>query len=421
MESSQVSKDQNFIGDEFVRSATYTEPRTVTLNTKYQGVPVIEAWTGYAVMVVSKSGKRRVEIGPKAVQLEYDESLEVLQLSTGKPKTTDKLFETAYLRVENNHITDILTVETEDHVTAELKLSYRVNFTGDSEKWFSVENYVKFLCDHERSVLRGAVRKYKIEAFYANSTEILRDIILGTAKSEGGKRLGATFEENGMHIVDVEVLKVTISDEAVRKKLDESQIAVVQSNIELATAKRNLEVFKQKELIAREESETKTATAKQKNDLAIAEAESGLKVILARLENTREETENQIEVEKLNQEKLKLVSDSGLERARKQEEYKLEMTTLNQKIALEGLKAEVEAVVAKFQAVAPRFTEALLALSNNEVMAKVAQAWNIQSIVGGTSISDALAKVFRGSPLEAKLQELLPKLPPKNGEPEKRA
>jgi hypothetical protein len=67
-----------------------TQPRSITLETKYQGVPTAEIWTGYAVLVVSKSGKRRVVKGPMAVQLEYDESFEVLQLSTGKPKTTDK-------------------------------------------------------------------------------------------------------------------------------------------------------------------------------------------------------------------------------------------------------------------------------------------------------------------------------------------
>jgi major vault protein len=37
----------------------------------------------------------------------------------------------------------------------ELKLVYRVNFEGDDSKWFAVENYVKFLCDHVRSVHEG--------------------------------------------------------------------------------------------------------------------------------------------------------------------------------------------------------------------------------------------------------------------------
>ena len=44
-------------------------------------------WVGYAVLVVDKQGQRRVEQGPKNLLLEYDETLEVIQLSTGTPKT----------------------------------------------------------------------------------------------------------------------------------------------------------------------------------------------------------------------------------------------------------------------------------------------------------------------------------------------
>ena len=63
-------------------------------------------WVGYAVMVVDKQGRRRVEQGPKNLLLEYDETLEVIQLSTGTPKTDDKLVETVFLRVLNNKVSD---------------------------------------------------------------------------------------------------------------------------------------------------------------------------------------------------------------------------------------------------------------------------------------------------------------------------
>ena len=49
--------------------------------------------------MTSKTGRRRVEIGPTTVLLDYDEGLEILTLSRGKPKTQDKLLETPYLRV----------------------------------------------------------------------------------------------------------------------------------------------------------------------------------------------------------------------------------------------------------------------------------------------------------------------------------
>ena len=163
LETSRVSGDQALVTDEFSRGSTYTQPRTITLDSKFQGAPQIAPWTGYAVLVTSKTGKRRVELGPTTVLLDYDEGLEILSLSTGKPKTTDRLLETPYLRVENNQVSDVVQVETADHVHVHIALSYRVNFEGDPVRWFSVENYVKFLCDHVRSVLKGHVRKLAVD------------------------------------------------------------------------------------------------------------------------------------------------------------------------------------------------------------------------------------------------------------------
>ncbi|HEV7554154.1 MAG TPA: hypothetical protein VGO00_01800, partial [Kofleriaceae bacterium] len=77
-------------GESLDRSNQFTKPRTIVFATKYEGVPSTNVWVGYAVLVVDKQGRRRVEQGPKNLLLEYDETLEVVQLSTGKPKTTDR-------------------------------------------------------------------------------------------------------------------------------------------------------------------------------------------------------------------------------------------------------------------------------------------------------------------------------------------
>src|SRR5262245_59555015 len=80
--------------------------RAAVLETRYDGVPSLGVWAGYAVLVVDKQGRRRVEQGPRNLLLEYDETLETLQLSTGTPKTDDKLIETVFLRVLNNKVSD---------------------------------------------------------------------------------------------------------------------------------------------------------------------------------------------------------------------------------------------------------------------------------------------------------------------------
>ncbi len=224
-------------GDSLDRTNQFTKPRTLVFNTKYEGVPSLNVWVGYAVLVVDKQGRRRVEQGPKNLLFEYDETLEVIQLSTGKPKTSDRLIETVFLRVLNNKVGDICVVETSDHVAVTLEYSMRVNFLGEPLRWFEVENYVKFLCDHVRSVLKGAIKKHSIEAFYAQSVEIIRDTVLGKADDKGG-RPGMKFAENGMHVTDVELLDVTIDDDGIAELLSTAQHEAVQANIAVLRARR---------------------------------------------------------------------------------------------------------------------------------------------------------------------------------------
>ena len=106
------------------RGTSYTKPRTITLETKFEGVVAIDIWTGYAVNVISKNGERRVVCGPQTVLLDYDQTLEVLTMSTGKPKTTDNCIQSVYLRHENNKVSDIINVETKDFVRCAVKVSH---------------------------------------------------------------------------------------------------------------------------------------------------------------------------------------------------------------------------------------------------------------------------------------------------------
>ena len=135
------------------RGTSYTKPRTITLDNKFDGVVSVDVWTGYAVNVISKDGQRKVVCGPKTVMLDYDPTMEELQMSTGRPKTTDSLIRTVFLRHENNKVSDLVNIETKDFVRCEVKVSYCVNFDkSQMDKWFNVENYVKYMCDTERII-----------------------------------------------------------------------------------------------------------------------------------------------------------------------------------------------------------------------------------------------------------------------------
>jgi major vault protein len=414
MEQSRVSGDQALVADEFSRASSYTQPRTVTLDTKFQGVPSTDVWTGYAIMIVSKTGKRRVEQGPTTVLLEYDESLEVLELSTGKPKTTDNLIRTVFLRIVNNKVSDIINVETADHVSVEIYLSHRVNFEGDPVKWFDVENYVKFLCDHVRSVLKGALKKVRVEDFYANFVDIIRDILLGKAVEEG-KRPGMFFPENGMRVCDVEVLRVTIGDERIRGLLDEAQHEVVKSQIELASAQRNLEMTQAKERIDREIAEIKTVTTKRHHELEVEVIGSQLAVLLSKIGSQLRQEEERKRAEIARQTVLDLTFDGDLARLRRQTEQQEEMSRAAQGREIERLRAEAEAMITRFQAAQPGFSEALLSLSHEETIVKVAEALSVQNFLGGKNFAEVVQKVFAGTPLQP-LMERLTAPPRKDGD-----
>lgn len=417
METSRVSGDQNVGGEEFSRGSSYTAPRTVTLDTKYQGAPSVDVWTSYAVQVVSKTGKRRVVLGPTTVLLDYDEGLEILELSTGKPKMTDTLLPTAYLLADNNKVTDYVTVETSDHVQVKLYLSYLVNFEGDSEKWFSVRNYIKLLCDRARSMLKGAVRKKRIEDFYRTATDEIRDLLLGK-HVEGGKRVGMLFEENGMHVADVEVLQVELLDKGIADMLNKSQQDVVRTNIELSGLKRQLDVTKEKELITRESTQAAAETKILRDKIEMELTASTLAVKLASIGNALREAD-ELNKTRLAEEALRnIATQSQLDRVRQEKEQEFEFLAREQAARIEFLKAEAETIVKRFSAATPGFNEALIALTNKDTLVKVAEAWNLQRALGGENVVESLTKVFAGTPLSALVNKMVgavPQLPNGNG------
>ena len=357
-------------------------------------------------MVVDKKGGRRVEQGPKNLLLGYDESLEVVQLSTGQPKSEDHTIQTVFLRVLNNKVSDICEVETSDHVQMRLRYALRVNFTGDAQRWFEVENYVKFLCDHVRSVLKGFVRKQTVETFSSAAIDLVRDCVLGKpAEAQGGKpeRPGMRFAENGMHVTDVEVLDVTIDDARIAELLQQAQHEAVESNITLLRSSRHLDVTRRQEEIEREESAARAETARQKAQLEIDHANARLAVALAQVAGSIKEFEEKKTAVAAKNAVLDVEHAAQLRRDRATAEQQQERDAAQQALRMQALAAEVDAVVRRFGAAQDGFSEALLAMSNQDMLARVAEAMSVQAFVGGKTLTDVVDKVFAGTPLQGVL------------------
>jgi len=403
-------------------------PKSVVVGSKFDNVPSIDLWTGYAVKVVSKTGERRVELGPKTILLDYDENLEVLELSMGKPKNTDNLMPTVYLRVSNNKVSDILTVETSDNIEVTIKLAYRVNFDVElKDHWFDVENYVKLLCDHTRSILKSVAKQNTIQEFYTNGMSIVRDTILHKVKNPEDPKLkrlakqaedgtddetdltGLYFSENGMRVTDVEVLDLQLNDERIAQILDEARKNVVVQNISLENSKRDLELTEENErinkakLTARQDTvrfqaeiEQETTGLELGNSLALLKSE--LDQVSARKEIVEATQANEQVDHEAELARAKDKEDATLAVRESSEELKQRSSKFAEELRQSGVTIDSEALIAQFASLQGGFTEALAALSRDDVAVKIAEATSVQSMIGGKSAVDVIAQILGNSP-----------------------
>lgn len=407
----------DFAGDVTDRGGTYSEPRSITLDgDKFNGVVAISPWKNYAAMLVRKDGTSRVVESPETALLEYDEEPHALKLSTGTPKSDRNPLVTAYLRVKNNSVSDLVTARTKDYVDVTIKVTYVASFTGDDKsKWFGVDDYTGYLCDRMRSMIMNCVGKTAIGDLFANSTDIIRDLILGKSGDGEQERPGRRLEEIALHISNVDVFEVTIHERIKSLLIGAQQDAIQQA----------------------------LALGKQERDVAFAKTSEGLKRALA-----AEISITEVEHEKLQREKIARVtetqmaavkSNADLAAARAVAEKELEtaksdvadivrgrdLATEQQRIdiatkdvVVENLRigAEVSAVTEKAKAITPDMIAALQRFGDDEMTTRTAEALaplKMLGVAGGKGILEVIGELVAGSQLSENLVKKLQK--PANG------
>ena len=386
MASTKTRGDIQTVGDELFRSSKYTKPRTIQLDSKYEGAVTVDVWPGYAIQIVKRTGERRVVTGPATILLEFDEFLESLALSTGKPKSDHHPLKTVYLQTRNNTVSDIVEAETKDMVNVGVTLAYRVNFLNEHRNnWFSVQDYVKLLSQHLRSIVRNYIKKMTIQELNENFTDLVRDLILGEA-SDAKTRDGKSFEENGMQIYDVEVLNLQIGDSDIDHLLKKAERETVRQNLSLLQNEKNL-VFNQKvEEMERTESEEKRKTE-------ILEHEHNLK----RLIEQQDEEKKTLIGEQSQQEILDELNTKKIARKKAEGDQRLEFDEAKADI-------EIKLVKEKLEAVNPKLSEAIITMGNQHVMEVLAK--NIKAQGGGLSNLfvkggfNEILEAVKGTPIE---------------------
>ena len=406
------------------RGTSYTKPRTITLDNKLDGVVSIDVWTGYAVNVISKSGKREVICGPQTVLLDYDQDLERLELSTGCPKTTDRPLRTVYLRHENNKVSDVISVETSDFVRANIKVSYCVDFDMDyKDKWFSVDNYVKYLTDRMRSLLKRAAKQYTINEFYQHYSDIVRAVVLGLGKdgqltaenaiaetmNHAGHRF---FSENGMFVHDVEVLDLSVQRDIENMLLD-SQHEMIRKTLELADAKREAEIAEALAVAEQKKQELRTQELLNKMDLQKQEAEHKL-AIQAQI-NRQQEAEDRAKRQAESDMQPILDAISAAKEAREAAEHTARQARIDaenkayieHQQALANVEAAKQAAYAEtvksiMSSITPDLIAAIEMGGKCDLMAMMTEHMSPYALANGESVVETTQKLLNGLPFDVR-------------------
>lgn len=386
------------------RGVSYTKPRTITLDTKYEGVVGVSVWTGYAINVVSKSGKREVVVGPTTRLLNYDETLEPVILSTGCPKTTDKPITTAYLRIENNKVSDYIQVETKDYVSVGIQVSYCVNFLEKyKDKWFSVENYIKYMTDRMRSMLKREVKKYDIQEFYANSTDIVRKVVLdkstGDAEKSEKQFNGRFFAENGMLVYDVEVLRVNV-DSDIAEILESHQLEMIDKALKLNDAKSRIELVEA--LNEAEKKENEMLTAKRMFNIDLEHKIATEKMAKEEEINAKKRAAAQAkaDAELALQDVLNQINEAKLARDKAENDAKVALQRELEAIEEAKQKAYAETIKEIVGSISPDLVAALTTKANAELLTEATKNMSPLAIARGESVADTLNTLLRGTTLE---------------------
>lgn len=371
------------------RGVSYTKPRTITLDTKYDGVVSIDVWTGYAICVVSKSGKREVVVGPATRLLNYDETLQPISTSEG---------DTVFLKLNNNKITDVINAQTSDYVDVQVRLTYNVDFNGDKNKWFEVDNYTRFVTDYMRNAIKIAIKDYDIQNFYADSTAIIRTEVLD---EETGVH---TFKNNGAVITDVEVVSVSV-ERSVAELLEQHQEEILSKSLELADADAKMQVVTALAEVEKKEADLAAANKLYKLELDQKFKEEQLSKEEAIKTKLRAATEAENKAKADMQEVLAAINDATIAREKAQRDAEIEYQKSLAEIEEDKQKAYAATVVEMLGAIQPGLIEAINGQTNAELANGIASSVAPYAIGNGKDVSEIVSQMLRGTTVEDVLEK----------------
>ena len=376
-------------------------------------------------VLVTSANSRRVVDGPCVTLLGYEESLSSLSLSTGTPKSDDEPLRTCFLRTVGNRISDKITVETADFVKISVRVSYSVEFLPDhKERWFNHENYIQFIVDRLRSIVRSKCRTMSLSTLWPELPAVFRDTLLGERKD--GARPGRLFTENGTLLSEVEVLGAEIEDREVAALMQKVQTESVTLAIgdrkaqeSLASAKLRAEVERQtQELLAEARlraAKLEELSRKLAHEAALAKAREDEAVHKERqsLADAREAEAQKARLARENDEKAALIdgfrkdAEARAEAQRITHEVELAYVAKLRELEIKLIEVQSSATVAERQAVQKQLVEAMVGLGDKLLLTEVAGNMNLVSLFKGKDVGTILSEVLGGTKVMPTLRSII--------------
>jgi major vault protein len=269
-----------------------------------------------------------------------------------------------------------------------------VNFNKEhKDKWFNVENYVKYMCDRQRALIKREAKKYTIEEFYQKYAEIVRSVAIDGTK-------GRFFEENGMLVFDCEVLSIYVQED-IADLLVAHQEEMVEKALKLSDAQRRVELAEK--LAVAEEAEQRLRYQQLENKMLLQKQETLQKLAIdsevRRVEEAEKEARTNAELAM--QDVLDEIADAGRQRKAKDAEFSLATKTAEAKIEEAKQKAYADTIKSIFESIDPSLVAAMNAKANASMLETVSEAMAPYAIANGESVAETVNKLLRGTSLES--------------------
>jgi hypothetical protein len=297
------------------------------------------------------------------------------------------------------------------------------------DKWFAVDNYVKYLCDRVRSLLKRAAKEYTIYDFYQNYSDIVRNVTLGInpdaeeGDCERGKHHNHRFfAQNGMFIHDVEVLSIDVQRDVEELILDK-QTDMIRQVLELADAQREAEIAEALSVAEKKKQELRTQELLNKMELQKKEAETKLAIQaqINRKQEAEDAAKKKAEVDM--QPMIDAIAAAGIKRRDAEHAAEMKRATAEHEATQAHTKAMSEIEIAKqnayaetvksiMESISPDLIAALEVGGQCDMMTALAKYMSPYAIANGESVAETTQKLVNGLPFD--LKEIMSKFNTEN-------